>query len=427
MTWSHFIERFGENAKSGLRLDPVLQYVTFPHVQVTVTGRWADREKDMELQTGIRSVGNLGRKDMQHFFQWLYAKGVRHIIRVSVEDSGDSGEMVHSDQAIQESLKKFVVESLDWRKTDLDPETILSVSSEVESPFPTLWEKKPAVAEVVANRQLKDLSLRWGGSNAVLRGWGEPEGLAMLPYLRKIVLFTPPFEKRYDNEAWIRDRIHDFNRRLNESREAARTRVQTQSQLEHTTPGGPDLGKLDGAFGPVKVVRADLATDKESKAAIFDAHDPAAPGSAKRVHGHRWLESTARFAVEMTKLWNATVKNVPGPRQGPRTQEGLENDVVLALIDDGVDVFDTVYPGQILEGKSFDFHGGKVRPPYSSAHGHGTVMASMIQRVCPMVKIYPIRLKTYENAEGKNMNIDAGYAAQVMIIHTAGRRVSGII
>ncbi len=41
-------------------------------------------------------------------------------------------------------------------------------------------------------------------------------------------------------------------------------------------------------------------------------------------------------------------------------------------------------------------------------------MANMILDVCPMAKIYPIRLKTYaDGANGTNMNIDAGYAARV--------------
>jgi hypothetical protein len=41
----------------------------------------------------------------------------------------------------------------------------------------------------------------------------------------------------------------------------------------------------------------------------------------------------------------------------------------------------------------------------------------MILRVCPMAKIYPIRLKTYnDSVEGKNLRIDAGYAAQVCTI-----------
>jgi hypothetical protein len=184
MPWNKFLKEFGADGKSGIKFDRVLQYVTFPRVEVVARGRRFDLERDAELHAGVSQVGPLGRRDMTYFFGWLWDKGVRHIIRVTIEDSGSSGEKVHSDQAIQDSLKRFVVEHLDWKKTDLDPETILRVSSEVE--------KETGVGP---DRQLTQLYLRWSGSNAVLRGWSEPEGLALLPHLRKIILFTPPADK----------------------------------------------------------------------------------------------------------------------------------------------------------------------------------------------------------------------------------------
>ena len=411
MLWNEFIKRFGANAQSGLRFDRVLQYVTFPRVQVTSKGRRADMEREAELQSGVRQVGKLGRKDMQYFFDWLYKKGVRHIIRVSVEDSGDSGETVHSDQAIQESLERFIVEHLDWNKTDLDPETILRVSSKVDKE--ALTPDNPVKTEIVPDRQLKQLYLRWSGNNAVLRGWSEPEGLAMLPHLQTIFLFTPPADKTYDNELWIHAKLSDFRDRLNASRQTARAQAQTQLQVELTVPGVLGVGDINSTFGPVDVIGMESFTNNERKVVSLDAPHSTSSTPIKGVNSHRWLDSTVRFAGDMMPFWKTTVNNFLESRQNRRTLEGLENDVVLALIDDGVDMFDTPETNQILEGKSFDFHGGKVRPPFSSAKGHGTVMASMIFRVCPMVKIYPIRLKTYESAEGKNMNIDAGYAAQV--------------
>lgn len=193
MSWNEFLKRFGADAKSGLRFDRVLQYVTIPRVEVILKGRQADREREAETRSGVRQVGPLGRKDTQYFFNWLYEKGVRHIIRVSVEDSGDSGEKVHSDRAIGESLERFIVEHLDWKKTDLDPETILRVSNKVERKAPT--PEDPGRTEIVPDRQLRELKLRWSGSNAVLRAWSEPEGLALLPHLEQIFLLGPPADK----------------------------------------------------------------------------------------------------------------------------------------------------------------------------------------------------------------------------------------
>lgn len=155
-------------------------------------------ERAAEEKSGIRQLGALGRKDVKFFLKWLYDKGVRHIINLSVEDSGERGGKVHSDQAIQDSLERFVIEQLDWRKTDLDPETILHVSSsaaEKEVDKEGDAAEKQVETEMVPDRRMKQLYLRWSGSNAVLRAWSEPEGLPLLPQLQKIFLVKPPMEK----------------------------------------------------------------------------------------------------------------------------------------------------------------------------------------------------------------------------------------
>lgn len=197
MIWKDFIGRFGADDKSKLRFDPVLQYVTFPRVEVRSNGRLADRKQRAELQFGKQQHGANGRKDMKYFLDWLYDKGVRHIIRLSVEDSGESGQKVHSDQAIQESLERFVVEHLDWRKTDLDPETILHISSKVCA-NEAVKSEDPKQTESVPDRQLKKLSLMWSGSNAVLRAWSEPDALPLLPQLQKVEIIQPPADKVCD-------------------------------------------------------------------------------------------------------------------------------------------------------------------------------------------------------------------------------------
>lgn len=190
VVWSEFENQFGSNIKSGLKFDRVLQYVTFPQVEVIVKGRLKDR------QMGADKIqhDHLGRKDMVYFFNWLYEKGVRHIVRVTVNDSGDPGEKIHTDQSIQQCLERFVVESLDWQKTDLDPETILRVSAKsLEKAAPT--SEDPKNVELLPDRQLRELRLRWSGNNAVLRAWSEPEGLPMLPRLERVHLLTPPTSK----------------------------------------------------------------------------------------------------------------------------------------------------------------------------------------------------------------------------------------
>lgn len=208
----------------------------------------------------------------------------------------------------------------------------------------------------------------------------------------------------YDNAQWTNQKVRDFSARLNQSRKTVRA--------VHKSREIPEDSGLTGLFGHVEVITGDLGTEKDHTATARDTASYITSAPVKGVNSHRWLNSTAKFAEEMKPFWERTVEEFMQSRQGKATPEHVEDGVVVALIDDGVDVFDTAYSSQVLEGKSFDFHNGKVRPPFSSAKGHGTVMANMILRICPMAKVYPIRLRTFNNANGKS-NIDKDYAAQV--------------
>lgn len=187
--WAKFTDHFGSDGTSRIQFDPVLQYVTFPRVEVKLTGRLADIERKNEKAR----PGPVSRKDMVNFFEWLYKKDVRHIIKVSVEEYENLDDKAHSDQAIQKCLESLIIDHLDWQKTDLDPETILHVSSKAPTTGDDLKD-----TELLPNRRLRELSLRWSGSNAVLRAWSEPEGLPMLPHLQTIHLFKPPLDQVCD-------------------------------------------------------------------------------------------------------------------------------------------------------------------------------------------------------------------------------------
>ncbi|KAI8943877.1 hypothetical protein F4801DRAFT_573565, partial [Xylaria longipes] len=136
-----------------VRFDEVLQYVAFPSVKF-------ERKNSGEE---VSSTDGVGRKEMKDIFEWLRKeKKVKRIIKVIVNDFEKPS---HSDRAVVESLKGFGVEELQWLKTDLDPETILNVSSDI-----------------------RKLRLRWSGSNTALRAWSDPYGLRKLQYLDAIQL-----------------------------------------------------------------------------------------------------------------------------------------------------------------------------------------------------------------------------------------------
>ena len=99
---------------------------------------------------------------MVFFFDFLWRKGVRRIIKLIVDDTREPS---HSDETIEKAIVRFEVELLDWRKTDLCNETIVKGAPHVEQ----VW-------------------LYWSGNNAVLRGWSEPEGLVRLAKLKQVHL-----------------------------------------------------------------------------------------------------------------------------------------------------------------------------------------------------------------------------------------------
>lgn len=209
----------------------------------------------------------------------------------------------------------------------------------------------------------------------------------------------------FDDSQWMKQKVEEFRLRLNKNVREARSK-----DLK--------LGQEDTiqATNEIEVLLEAIDMDSGSKLTARGVLNFTTSTSVKGLNSHRWLNSTSRFAGEMRPFWNNTLeqwKNLPKDKQ-PRPEDDFQSDVVVALIDDGVDRLDNTLSGQILEGKSFDYHDGQVRPPFSSARGHGTVMASMILRVCPMAKIYPIRLKTYDVSGGKSQ-IDRKYAAKVSI------------
>lgn len=165
--FDHFEAESGDkavNAKEFMQIfeqfqfDQTLQLVHFRDVCLSGYDNLSFAD---EKNTAFQPMGpKQGRADMKFFFDWLwYSKGVRRILKVIVEESKEA----HSDEAIEECLAKFNVETLDWRKVDICPMVIRHVGG-----------------------NLRELFLRWSGNNAVLRGWSESEGLALCPVLRTI-------------------------------------------------------------------------------------------------------------------------------------------------------------------------------------------------------------------------------------------------
>lgn len=145
-----------EEGLAYLKFEDVLQYVAFPSIKL--------QKKPISsklLQKSLKPDGK-GRSDMVFFFNFLRKRGVKHIIRVIVDDTL---EPAHSDEAIEKALGGLKVEIWDWRKIDLCTQTIVTAAPDA-----------------------REVHLYWSGNNAVLRGWSEPGGLNLLGKLKKVHL-----------------------------------------------------------------------------------------------------------------------------------------------------------------------------------------------------------------------------------------------
>lgn len=144
-----------------INFDQVLRYVSFRRIELQKPPVSAVKARLTRNRAQTSNKGR-GRDDLTVFFNWLKGKGVKHILKVMVDDLKDPS---HSDKALEDCLRPFEVEILDWTKVDLCPETILT-----------------------ACRNVRQLYLRWSGNRAVLRAWSEPDGLAKLERLEAVHL-----------------------------------------------------------------------------------------------------------------------------------------------------------------------------------------------------------------------------------------------
>lgn len=79
----------------------------------------------------------------------------------------------------------------------------------------------------------------------------------------------------------------------------------------------------------------------------------------------------------------------------------LLEDIRVAVIDDGINGFEDDLSESIAHGVSYSGTSDAdklIRSYYLSSGGHGTMMARLIRRICPGVKLYVARLEEYRSS-----------------------------
>ncbi|PYH81025.1 subtilisin-like protein [Aspergillus uvarum CBS 121591] len=228
------------------------------------------------------------------------------------------------------------------------------------------WRKIDISLDTIMDVALdvRELHLYSNGNNAVLRGWSDHGGLAQLKNLQTVYLHMSQGLETVERS---RRNINQFCNRL------AALRPDIQVQLEERLPN--QYTDQTGSF---------------------------AEGAGERdEHPHRWITCMDNFAD--------FIQNI-------RTPVGSMEDVRVALIDDGVDIEEKTLRGKIVGGRSFSSrdHAQNLQQPfYVSGSGHGTVMASLICRVCPTAKLFVVKVAEHVSASS-GRQISANSAARAV-------------
>lgn len=113
--------------------------------------------------------------------------------------------------------------------------------------------------------------------------------------------------------------------------------------------------------------------------------------------------------IECMKNFNSYAKRLLEKQSGSKP-------ITVALIDDGVDFADERIASMLEDGRSYFQRPSKLIVPFwHSSGGHGTAMAGLIRTVCPMAKLFVVRLNEYTSDNGRRQ-IYADSAAKVRII-----------
>ncbi|KAK7923590.1 hypothetical protein PG985_007661 [Apiospora marii] len=375
---------------SSVTFDDILQYVYLPTVH------WTDKDslnsaKNYEENHEQEEQGR-GREDVSRIFNWLREQKVNRIIKVIVEDYE---KPAHSDNAVVAALRGFHVEVLHWLKIDLDPFTILRIGEDI-----------------------RELKLRWSGSNTALRAWGDPYGLRQLGHLNKVYLELVEEENLEDHKTTDAN-VDAFRKRLSQAASLSEDENNMNPDIQI-----PYLASCGGRDISVELLRPVFHGSRSNKNKTTSG--PKVPNT----ENHRWLDTMKAFGKKMATIWETTKRSADMERDNfkkattgtKKTLPDTIEPVVVALIDDGADILqlsssvgDIQWKGNSLSYGSIDNNNSPTdernHSLAESTNGHGTVMAHMIYQVCPMVKLYVIRMEHKRSESGTEATVDPESAA----------------
>ncbi|KAL7931628.1 hypothetical protein V8C35DRAFT_309949 [Trichoderma chlorosporum] len=324
-----------ERQSKHYKLDTTIRLVQIPQ-GVSIT--WDAENKAAYEQ--VRSWDCFGRADLYMIFHWLKNRNtlpVKKVFEVMVDDFGDEKTLPHSDKAIVESLKGLQVEIWDWARLDIPTEVIYEAAGD----------------------HVKTVYLYCSGLKVVLEAWADKNGLARLKNLENVYLET---NQGLESMATMKAYVEKFEKDLQQTFEEVNKRKLLKVRCE-----------------PIKPAQK---RDSKSASAASKLKEESEQGFAEQ----DWLKCMDQFADIIEMLEGDKKDTTP---------------IKVALIDDGVKSSYATLDDSIERGDSWVHQPNpsqrRSKHGYSqnyntSAHGHGTVMAYYICRMCPGVRLYVAKL-----------------------------------
>jgi len=312
-----------------LEFESTLRYVDFPIFEMTKNN--GSHMNDHDLRYGTKAnhsrSDDIGFRDEAHsVLKWLRdRKGVRKIIEVRV---ADSQYHPHSEQVIEESLERFDVEILNWKRADLSVDSIS-----------------------IAAPNVKKLYLYSNGSKASIGHWAGSDGVGRLEKLEEIHV-------TFWTDHISRQQAASYGERAKAKLEGLRTK---NGYSWSVTIEPPRKFCESGDPGDPRVDAPKLARVKPAKAVkIVDFLDG--------------YQNLSRDILEY-------------PTRYPELTGQLYPRIRVAVIDTGVDetLLDDTFRG--ISGQSFVVEEGKESMWWIAKELHGTRMAHIIHSLDPFCKL----------------------------------------
>ncbi|KAM0520616.1 hypothetical protein ACHAPE_003013 [Trichoderma viride] len=316
----------------------------------------------------------IGRSTLISVFDKLASVGIRHILRLHVDDREG---VPHTDAAIERAIrgadsfslgktreKAIKVESWDWRKPDLSIDVISFAAPDATH-----------------------VNIYWSGNQTILKGWAYLDGIpgesTTKSKLKKVTLHAfPGFESRERMLKMIEGFESEINDRT-KGRVKIEKRIHTGTVTSNIKSGddldAPEIGISDGP--PQQI----------------------------------WVERMEDFRRSMISIHRALNNRVKVPRVKAR----MTYDLKLLTPNDGVDLLNLDTYNMVVQATGLSYcppDGRTERPWHQSTNGHGTVMANMIVRINPWASLDVMKIheSTSHSPGSKTRTIYADSAARAI-------------